>query len=494
MSEGGRFGDRRALEADDLAGPRLAKADAAQFPNRFETTATAAELHAQHGDLEPEAATGQQAIVAGRLVGKREMGKLTFGVLQDGTGRIQLLADASVLGGRYGEFGSLDLGDWVGASGEIVTTRKGELSVKADDFTLLAKSLREMPEKFHGVSDDEIRHRQRYLDLIANEEARNTVQIHSAALRALRESFWARGFMEVETPALEYQASGALARPFRTHHNALDQDMHLRIALELPLKKLIVGGIDKVFEMGRVFRNEGVSPRHNPEFTMLEAYQAHADYRDMMELVESVVAEAAQAAAGSTRLTYQGKPIDFSTPWRRAPFMDLIAQHAGDGFDLDTELSELGANAEAIGIAVDPTWDEGKILAAVFERKAEEHLWDPTFVVDYPKSISPFSKVHRDDQRLVERFEAVAAGQEFVNAYSEINDPIEQRERFEAQAALRAGGDDEAHPIDESYLQALEYGMPPTGGLGIGVDRLVMMLTDQASIREVILFPAMRPD
>jgi len=494
LSDGGRFGDRSALEADDLAGPRLAKADAAQFPNRFEITATAAELHAEHGELGPEAATGQQAIVAGRLVGRRQMGKLTFAVLQDGTGRIQLLADASVLGDRHSEFGTLDLGDWVGASGEVITTRKGELSVKADDFTLLAKSLREMPEKFHGVSDDEVRHRQRYLDLIANPDARNTMQVRSRAVRALREAFWSRGFIEVETPALEHQPSGALARPFLTHHNALDQDMYLRIAMELPLKKLIVGGADRVFEMGRIFRNEGVSPRHNPEFTMLEAYQAHADYRDVMELVESVVAETAQSAAGSTQLTYQGKPMDFSTPWRRASFMDLIAEHAGAGFGLQIPLSELAANATAIGIEVDSSWDEGKVLAAVFDRKVEEHLWDPTFVVDYPKSISPFAKAHRDDPRLVERFEAVAAGREFANAYSEINDPIEQRARFEDQAKRREAGDTEAHPIDESYLRALEYGMPPTGGLGIGVDRLVMMLTDQVSIREVILFPAMRPE
>lgn len=496
MTDEHRYGDREALQADQLASSRLAKADAvrAELPYRFERDATAADLHQRFPDLGPEAHTGDVVTVAGRLVGRREMGKLVFGVLQDASGRIQLFADAAHLGDRHDDFGALDLGDWIGATGEVMTTRKGELSVQVADFTLLAKALREMPEKFHGVADDEVRHRQRYLDLIANQEARDTLRIRSAAMRAFRESFWSRGFVEVETPALEHQPSGALARPFLTHHNALDQDMYLRIALELPLKKMIVGGVDRVFEMGRVFRNEGVSAKYNPEFTMLEAYQAYADYRDIMELVESVVADVAKAATGSTQLVYQGQPMDMAPPWRRAAFMDLVAEHAGDGFHLDVPLADLQQRASGLGIAVDESWDEGKVLAEVFDKKVEQHLWEPTFVYDYPKSISPFSKEHRDTPGLVERFEAVVGGWEIANAYSEINDPIEQRSRFEAQAALRVEGDEEAHLIDESYLQALEYGMPPTGGLGIGIDRVVMLLADQASIREVILFPAMRPE
>ncbi|MDH3730805.1 MAG: lysine--tRNA ligase [Acidimicrobiia bacterium] len=495
-----RHGDRASLEADDLAGPRLAKIDAMRaagvdpYPSGFSRTATAGALAVAHAGLGPEANTGEVVTVAGRLVGWRDIGKLVFAVLRDSSGDIQLFGDASELGDRFDEFGTLDVGDWLGVTGEVITTRKGELSVRVGDFTLLSKSLRSLPEKWHGLTDVETRHRQRYLDLIGSDEVREVFRIRSAAVRGLRQAFWDRDFVEVETPALEHQPSGAIAKPFLTHHNALDIDMYMRIALELPLKKLVVGGMERVFEMGRVFRNEGVSAKYNPEFTMLEAYQAFADYNDVMETVESVVAEAAVAARGTAALTYQGTELDLTPPWRRAGFGDLIAEHAGEGFAMGVPLEELRKNAARVGVDVDGAWDEGKILEAVFDATVERHLSQPTFVTDYPKSLSPFAKDHPELDGVVQRFEAFAGGWEIANAYSELNDPIEQRSRFEQQAALRAEGDEEAHGVNEDYLRALEYGLPPTGGLGIGVDRLIMLLADQASIREVILFPAMRPE
>jgi lysyl-tRNA synthetase class 2 len=498
MTQG--HGDRASLQADDLAGPRLAKVDALRaagvdpYPGSFAASDSVAEVVARHRDLGPESETGETVTVAGRLVGRRDIGKLVFAVLRDGSGEIQLFADAAVLGERFGEFGALDVGDWVGATGEVITTRRGELSVRVSVFTLLAKSLRPLPEKWHGLSDVETRHRQRYLDLIMSPETREVFRIRSAAVRGLRQAFWDRGFVEVETPALEHQPSGAIARPFLTHHNALGIDMYLRIALELPLKKLVVGGMEKVFEMGRVFRNEGVSARYNPEFTMLEAYQAYADYRGVMATVEEVVAAAAVAATGSTVISYQGVELDLAPPWRRVSFTDAIAEHCGDGLTIDTPLPDLRERAAGLGIDVDGAWDGAKILAAVFDATVERALVEPTFVTDYPKSLSPFAKDLRGRPDMVERFEAFVGGWEIANAYSELNDPLEQRARFEEQAALRAEGDEEAHGVNEDYLRALEYGLPPTGGLGIGVDRLVMVLADQPSIREVILFPAMRPE
>jgi lysyl-tRNA synthetase len=501
VSDDGRGGDRASLEADSLAGPRLAKVDAIRdtggeaYPYRFRPDVTAAELHERFGDLEPETSTRERGVVAGRLVGFRDIGKLIFAVLQDGSGRIQLYAEAGRLGDRHGEFADLDVGDWVGAGGEIITTRKGELSVAVDDFTLLAKALRPLPEKFHGLQDVEARHRQRYLDLIANEEARESLRIRSKAVAALRNAFVERGFVEVEGPVLQVEPGGALARPFVTHHNALGIDLYLRIALELHLKRLIVGGVERVFEIGRIFRNEGVSPRHNPEFTMLEAYQAYADYTDIMELVEETIAETAQAATGSTKVMFEGREIDFAPPWERRPFLELVGEHSGTEFSLDMDLDELRARAGALGIEVDSGWDAGKIVEEVFDKATEAKIWGPTHVHDYPTSISPFARPLRDGApELVERFESIVAGRELLNAFTEINDPLEQRRRFEAQAALRAAGDDEAHSIDDEFLRALEYGMPPTGGLGIGVDRLVMLLAGQSSIREVILFPTLKPE
>ncbi len=487
------------LEEHPLTAQRLEKLELLRaagvdpYPIGFTPDARAAELHAEYADLEPASSTGRQVTVAGRLMNVRDIGKLAFGVLQDGTGRIQLFADQQVLGDAMEDFRSLDMGDWIGASGEVITTRRGELSVRIDTVQVLAKSLRPLPEKWHGLQDVEARHRRRYLDLTVNVEARATFEARSRIVQALRRSFEDRGFMEVETPMLQLQPGGALARPFTTHHNALGVDMYLRIAPELYLKRLTVGGFERVFEMNRNFRNEGISPRHNPEFTMLEAYMAYADYHDVMELVEDVFIEAAVAVHGSTSFDYQGKPMSFAKPWRRVTMADAVEERIGARVDPSMSTAELGKIATRHDIEVDGSWGPGKLMAEIFEATTERALWDPTFVLDYPKEVSPFARDHRDTAGVTERFEVIAAGSELANAFTELNDPFEQRRRFEAQARARAEGDDEAHVIDEDFLEALEYGMPPTGGLGIGVDRLVMLLTDQASIREVILFPHLRP-
>ncbi len=494
--------DASELGAHPLTAQRLAKleryraAGIEPYPvGAFAPDVTAAELHADHADLEPGSSTGRVVRVAGRLVGRRDIGKLVFGVLQDETGRIQLFAQRQILGDEDLEgFRDLDIGDWIGVEGEVITTKRGELSVAVARFVLLAKSLRPLPEKWHGLQDVEERHRRRYVDLIVNERARDTAIVRSRIVRELRRAFDRRGFLEVETPVLQIEAGGALARPFVTHHNALDQDMYLRIAEELHLKRLIVGGLGKVYELGRVFRNEGLSPRHNPEFTMLEAYVAYADYHDVMNLVENVIVEVVDEVLGDRLATYQGDTLDFAPPWRRVTMLDAVADVTGVRFELSMDRDAAADLAEDLGIAVDPSWGVGKIVNEVFEEQVERTLVQPTFVYDYPVEISPLARAHRSEPGLTERFELIVAGRELANAFSELNDPLDQRRRFEEQQAARATGDEEAHPIDEDFLRALEYGMPPTGGLGIGVDRLVMLLTDQASIREVILFPAMRPE
>lgn len=478
---------------------RLAKVEAMRgagvepYPVGFRPTAEAAELHARHGGLDPEASTGEVVSVAGRLMGKRDLGKLSFGVLQDRSGRIQLFADIGTLGDRLETFADIDLGDIVGVTGEVITTKKGELSVRVEDFGVLAKALWPMPEKWHGLADVETRYRQRYLDLIANEDARRVFSIRAGVIRELRRAFEERGYVEVETPVLQNQAGGALAAPFVTHHSALGIDMYLRIALELHLKRLIIGGIDKVFEIGRVFRNEGVSPQHNPEFTMLESYEAYADYRDIMELVEQTVARIAEAVRGTTKLEYGGRELDLAPPWPRRPFMGLIADATGRDWSPGMPVLEARAAAAELGVEVD-VGGTAKVLEALFERFVEPNLWDPTFVVDFPKEISPFARDHRTEAGLVERFEGFIAGLEFCNAFTELNDPAEQLRRLEAQAMARAEGDEEAHVLDLDFVHAMEYGMPPTGGLGIGVDRLAMVLADVRTVREVILFPHMRPE
>jgi len=492
--------EAEGLEDHRLTAARLAKVEALRrgggepYPFRFEPNATAAGIIEAHADLGDGDGSGIDVVVAGRLMGLRDIGKLAFGVLQDASGRIQLFAEAGHLGDRFADFTDLDLGDWVGVSGEVLKTRRGELSVRVEELTLLAKALRPLPEKWHGLQDVEKRYRQRYLDLMVNEEARSILRARSATVSALRDAFERRGYLEVETPALQAIPGGGMAKPFRTHHNALGIDMYLRIAVELYLKRLIIGGVDRVFEIARTFRNEGVSPRHNPEFTMLESYQAYADYYDVMDLLEGVVEEVAMQVVGTTDLTYQGKAMPLGGPWARIGYVESCAEKTGIDWDLAMPIEDARNRAGGLGIEVDEAWGVGKIVSEVFEEHVEPDLWEPTIVMDFPVEISPLARRHRDDPNKVERFEVIVAGRELANAFSELNDPVDQRHRFEAQAAARAAGDEEAHPMDEDFLRALEYGMPPTGGLGIGVDRLVMLLTDQASIREVILFPAMRPE
>ncbi len=487
------------LADDPLTAGRLAQhielVEAGAYPYRFERSHLAAEVHEQYPDLEPGAATGETVTVAGRVMLLRSFGKLVFATLQDGSGRIQLFVDRSSLDeDTFAGFTSVDLGDWVGARGEVITTKKGELSVKIDDFTMLQKSLRPLPDKWHGLQDIELRSRQRYVDLIVNDAAREVAVARTRVIAELRRQFTARGYIEVETPVLLAAATGALARPFRTHHHALDQNMSLRIATELYLKRLVVGGIERVFEIGRIFRNEGIDATHNPEFTMLEAYEAFADYHDVMAMVEAIIAAVATTATGSTQITYQGRPLDLEPPFRRATMTELVAGAVGEEMSFDRDVDDLRGLARRHGLDPDASSGHGKIIDALFEELVADTLWEPTYVMDYPKETSPLARVHRENNHLTERFELFIAGSEYANAFSELNDPLDQRARFEDQARARASGDDEAHPIDEDYLMALEYGLPPTGGLGIGVDRLVMLLTDQHHIRDVILFPTLRPE
>jgi lysyl-tRNA synthetase class 2 len=490
--------DLANLDAHALTRARLAKYRSAiedgGFPYAFSRTDTAESLRDRYTSLEPGEGSGDIVTVAGRLMNVRLMGKLAFAVVSDVSGTIQLFVDKRGLGeDGFGAFLDLDAGDWIGATGEVITTRRGELSVRVSEVVLLQKSLRPMPDKWHGLKDVEARSRQRYIDLIANEAARVTAVTRSRIISELRRQFDQRGYMEVETPVLLPEATGATARPFTTHHNALDLDMQLRIATELYLKRLVVGGLEKVYEIGRIFRNEGVDGTHNPEFTMLESYEAFADYHDIMELVEEVVVACAMVATGSSELVYQGKDLDLSGPYRRVTMLDLVNETVAADIDFDTPRSELVDLALSHGIKPEEHWGAGKIIEALFDEFVEPLLWEPTFVTEHPIETSPLSRVHRSKPNVTERFELFIAGSEYANAFSELNDPFDQRSRFEAQARAKAAGDDEAHPIDEDYIRALEYGMPPTGGLGIGVDRLVMLLTDNSHIREVILFPTMRP-
>ena len=493
--------DRVALEEHPLTAVRLEKLRSAvesgiePYPVGFDRTSTAAEIHEAHGDLPPEASTGDRVTVAGRVMLHRSFGRLVFLTLEDETGRIQLFVSKGDLGPElFGRIEDTDVGDWVGASGEVITTKKGELSVRVAEFALLAKGLRPLPDKWHGLSDVEKRSRQRHLDLIVNEEAREVARTRARIVSELRRQFEARGFIEVETPVLQPEAGGALARPFETHHNALGMDMYLRIATELHLKRLVVGGLGKVFEIGRIFRNEGVDATHNPEFTMLESYEAFADYEDVMALVEGVFSELTEVVTGSPRVPYQELEIDLSPPYRRVSMLDLVNEALDDDVGYDTPIDELREIADRVGASWQPDHGPGKLVSEIYEAVAEPEIVQPTFVTEHPVETSPLARRHRSDPDVTERFELVIAGAEYANGYSELNDPVEQRRRFEAQAAAKSAGDDEAHPIDEDYVRALEYGMPPTGGLGIGVDRLVMLLTDRTHIREVILFPTLRPE
>jgi lysyl-tRNA synthetase, class II len=483
---------------DRLVGERRDKHEAVLasggYPHRFERSDLAADLQERYAALEPATDTEDRVTVAGRLMLHRSFGKLQFGTLQDVSGNIQLFVEENTAGGATAErFGELDLGDWIGASGVLMTTKRGELSVRVESLTLLQKALRPLPDKWHGLVDIETRSRQRYVDLMVNPEARHTALIRSRVVSELRREFESRGFVEVETPVLLTQATGALARPFVTHHNALDLDLQLRIATELFLKRLVVGGVERVFEIGRIFRNEGINPTHNPEFTMLEAYQALADYTDIMDLVEEVISAVAKSALDGAETIYQGRPLSFDTPFARVKLVDLVSEFVGEKVDLDTDPERLESLLAERGVTVEGDPGSGKLLFELYEL-ANKDVWDPTFVLDFPTEVSPLSRKKADEPRLTERFELVIAGSEYCNAFSELNDADDQRARFEAQAVARAGGDEEAHVIDEDYIRALEYGLPPTGGLGIGVDRLVMLLTDQPHIREVILFPTLRPE
>jgi lysyl-tRNA synthetase class 2 len=459
-------------------------------PYRYEVTARAAEVHARFADLEPGTETGEIVTVAGRLMLRRVQGKLAFGTLQDGSGRIQLFGTAAGTP-EFDAFCALSLGDWVGVTGQVMTTRRGELSVSVDSWVLLAETRRSFPDKWHGITDPDTRYRQRYVDLWVSEEA-DALRTRSRVISLLRRWLEDRGYVEVETPIFHPIPGGAAAKPFVTHHNALDMELYLRIAPELYLKRLVVGGFEKVFEVGRVFRNEGLSPRHNPEFTMLELYEAYADYGDMMRIVEEVVSYLAMQARGTMVFEYDGRELDLTPPWRRASLSELVSERIGDAVTLDRE--RLAAQCEEHEVHVEPGWGPGKLLLELYEKTTEPNLWGPIFVTDYPKEVSPLARDHRELRDLVERFEAIIAGREIANAFSELTDPDEQRRRMEDQARAKAAGDEEAMAVDDDYLRALEYGLPPTGGLGIGIDRLVMLLTGATTIRDVILFPTLRPE
>ena len=437
---------------------------------------------------------GQKVSIAGRIMSKRGMGKVGFCHIQDLEGQIQIFVKKDLLGEEeYARFKKLDIGDIVGAEGEVFTTQTGELSIRVEKLTLLSKSLLPLPEKFHGLVDTDLRYRQRYVDLIMNESVKNTFIIRSKIVRAIREYLDDNGFLEVETPMLNTIPGGAAARPFVTHHNALDIDMYLRIATELHLKRLIVGGLERVYEMGRQFRNEGMDIKHNPEFTSIEIYQAFGDYNDMMDLTENLFRYAAKKACGTEKVMYQGIEIDLSH-FERITMIDSVKKYAGVDFNEITTDEEAQRIAKEKGLEVDPVKNtRGDIIALFFDEFVEDNLIQPTFITEYPVEISPLAKRMPSKPELTERFEVFITGREFGNAFSELNDPIDQRQRFESQVALRDAGDDEANMMDEDFLNALEYGMPPTGGLGIGVDRLVMLLTDSYSIRDVLLFPTMKP-
>ena len=432
--------------------------------------------------------------LAGRLISKRLMGKAGFAHIRDAEGDIQLYFRIDALGEeKYDEFKKIDIGDIIGVKGEVFTTHKGEISVKVADFTLLTKSLRPLPEKYHGLKDTEIRYRKRYLDLIVNPEVKDVFVKRSAIIAAIRTFLNERGFIEVETPILNTIMGGANARPFVTHHNTLDMDMYLRIAPELYLKRLIVGGFDKVYEMGRLFRNEGMDTRHNPEFTTMELYQAYADYSDMMDITEELYKYCAEKVLGTTLLNYQGEEVDLGKKWERVTMTDIVKKVTGIDFGGDPDMTAIRAQAKALGVELAPDDGWGNALYKVFDEKVEETLTGPIFVIDYPVEVSPLAKRKPSDPRLTERFEFFINAREMGNAFSELNDPEDQRARFEDQVKKREKGDDEAQMMDEDYVTALEYGLPPTGGLGIGIDRMVMLFTDSASIRDVLLFPTMKP-
>ena len=456
---------------------------------KFDRSANAGEIKNNFDEFE-----GKEVTLAGRLMSKRRMGKVGFGDLADREGRIQIFAKKDILGDEeYERFKKLDIGDIIGATGEVFKTETGEISVRVSKITLLSKSLQPLPEKFHGMTDTDMRYRQRYVDLIMNPEVKDTMIKRSKILSAIRKYLDAQGFLEVETPVLVANAGGAAARPFETHFNALDEDLKLRISLELYLKRLIVGGLERVYEIGRVFRNEGLDTRHNPEFTLMELYQAYTDYHGMMDLTENLYRHVAQEVLGTTKITYNGIEMDLGKPFERITMVDAVKKYAGVDFTEIKTLEEAQKVAKEHHIEYEPHHKKGDILNLFFEEYAEEHLIQPTFVMDHPIEISPLTKKKPENPEYVERFEFFMNGWEMANAYSELNDPIDQRERFKAQEELLAKGDEEANTTDEDFMNALEIGMPPTGGIGFGIDRMCMLLTDSAAIRDVLLFPTMKP-
>lgn len=465
------------------------------FGEKFNRTNVASELHELYEEYSKEdlAEKAISTTIAGRVMTKRGKGKVGFSHIQDASGQIQLYVRKDEIGEEaYEVYKSIDIGDIVGVTGIVFKTNVGELSVQVTDFQLLSKSLRPLPDKYHGLQDIELRYRKRYLDLITNTESRNTFVLRSKIIQAMRTYLNGQGFLEVETPMLHTIPGGATAKPFETHHNALDIELFMRIAIELHLKRLIVGGFEKVYEIGRVFRNEGISTRHNPEFTMIELYEAYADYKDIMELTENVIAHIAQEVLGTQIVTYNETEIDLTPKWTRLHMVDAIKEYVGVDFWKETTDEEAKQLAKEHGVEITESMTYGHIVNEFFEQKIEDKLIQPTFIYGHPVEVSPLAKKNKEDERFTDRFELFIVGREHANAFSELNDPIDQRQRFTAQVEEREAGNDEAHLMDEDFLEALEYGLPPTGGLGIGIDRLVMLLTDAPSIRDVLLFPQMR--
>jgi lysyl-tRNA synthetase class 2 len=498
------------MSEEDIRAARLEKVEQLKqlgfnpYAYRWESTHHAAQLQERFADLPSGEENDLEVAVAGRIMARRVFGKLAFFTLQDETGTIQIYLDKNRIqegmvdidADAFNHVKQLtDAGDILGVKGTIKRTEKGELSVYVRQYTILTKSLLPLPDKWHGLTDVAKRYRQRYVDLIVNPEVRQTFRRRAQITAGIRRYLEQQDFLEIETPVLQSEAGGADARPFVTYHNTLEMELYLRIATELHLKRLIVGGFEKVFELGRIFRNEGVSTRHNPEFTSIEVYQAYADYNDMMALTEGMITTVAQEVLGTLEITYQGESVDLTPPWRRVTMHDVVKEYTGLDFNSFPTLEEAKVASKNAGIpGVDTVQSIGKLLILAFEEKVETKLIQPTFVIDYPVEISPLSKPHRSQPGLVERFELFIVGRETANSFSELTDPIEQRERLEAQAAKKAAGDLEAQGVDEDFLTALEYGMPPTGGLGIGIDRLVMLLTDCASIRDAIAFPLLKPE
>ena len=488
---------------DDLLAERRAKVDTLRqagvepYPVGVRVDHSLADVHRDWGDaLAPGDESGAKVAVAGRLVARRGHGKLVFAVVREGDDELQVMCQLDVLGeDGMGFLADLDVGDWIAAEGEVLRTRRGELSVRARQVTLIGKALRPMPDKWHGLRDTETRFRQRYVDLAVNPDARRVFRIRAAAVAAMRAELLDRGYVEVETPMLHPIPGGAAARPFVTHHNALDVDLYLRIAPELYLKRLVAGGMTRVFEINRTFRNEGVSPRHNPEFTMLESYEAYADYTDMMDLTQALLKRAAQEATGSTSLSYDGRAVDLTGNWPRRSVLELAREATGEpALSYDWSVEELRAVLARHDVAWQSDWGAGRLIFELYEELTEPTLWEPTFVTEHPLETSPLARRHREKPHVAERFELIIVGRELANAFSELTDPVDQRARFEAQARAKAAGDEEAMVVDADYLRAMEFGMPPMGGLGIGVDRLIMLLADVQTIRDVILFPTLRPE